>query len=361
VATVTQMETVAQGLAVAEAAVAAAQSRVAMSEGSLERAEATLARPEGDAASAEDCCVILRAPSDGVVLSIATISEHPVQAGAPLLSVGDPTDLEIVADLLSSDAVRIGPGTRAIVERWGGPDPLEATLTRIEPAAETRVSALGIEEQRVDAIFAIETPPEDRPGPRPWLRGLPAHRGMGKRRRRCRCRWARCSGATADWAVFAVEDGVARERIVTIGQRGARHRGGAGGSGGGREDRHPPQRCGGRRAWHDRGPQHALSAGGERFSKIVRAPSSSKTEAQIFRKVPPLRSAAAPGARGRRDRRHAPPARIASIPSASPGPRNPSDAPPRARPCPSRLAGEEGGDLVGHADEFVRRHRWRSP
>jgi HlyD family secretion protein len=164
VATVTQMETVAQGLAVAEAAVAAAQSRVAMSEGSLERAEATLARPEGAPSSAADCCVILRAPSDGVVLSIATISEHPVQAGAPLLSVGDPTDLEIVADLLSSDAVRIGPGTRAIVERWGGPDPLEATLTRIEPAAETRVSALGIEEQRVDAIFAIETPPEDRPG-----------------------------------------------------------------------------------------------------------------------------------------------------------------------------------------------------
>jgi HlyD family secretion protein len=123
VATVTQMETVAQGLAVAEAAVAAAQSRVAMSEGSLERAEATLARPEGAPVDTEDCCVALRAPSDGVVLSIATISEHPVVAGAPLLSVGDPTDLEIVADLLSSDAVRIGPGTRAIVERWGRPRP----------------------------------------------------------------------------------------------------------------------------------------------------------------------------------------------------------------------------------------------
>jgi HlyD family secretion protein len=222
VATVTQMETVAQGLAVAEAAVAAAQSRVAMSEGSLERAQATLARPEGDAASAEDCCVILRAPSDGVVLSIATISEHPVQAGAPLLSVGDPTDLEIVADLLSSDAVRIGPGTRAIVERWGGPDPLEATLSRIEPAAETRVSALGIEEQRVDAIFAIETPPEDRPGLGhgfavflrivEWESETALQVPLGALFRR-----------NGDWAVFAVEGGVARERIVTLGQRGARH------------------------------------------------------------------------------------------------------------------------------------------
>jgi HlyD family secretion protein len=222
VATVTQMETVAQGLAVAEAAVAAAQSRVAMSEGSLERAQATLARPEGDAASSDDCCVILRAPSDGVVLSIATISEHPVQAGAPLLSVGDPTDLEIVADLLSSDAVRIGPGTRAIVERWGGPDPLEATLSRIEPAAATRVSALGIEEQRVDAIFAIETPPEDRPGLGhgfavflrivEWESDTALQVPLGALFRR-----------NGDWAVFAVEGGVARERIVTIGQRGARH------------------------------------------------------------------------------------------------------------------------------------------
>jgi HlyD family secretion protein len=221
VTTMTQMETVAQGLAVADAAVAAAQSRVAMSEGALERAEATLSRPDGGPEEDADCCVILRAPSDGVVLSIATISEHPVQAGAPLLSLGDPADLEIVADLLSSDAVRIGPGTRAIVERWGGPDPLEATLTRIEPAAETRVSALGIEEQRVDAIFEIETPPEDRPGLGhgfavflrvvEWESGDALQVPLGALFRR-----------DADWAVFVVENGVARERIVTLGQRGAR-------------------------------------------------------------------------------------------------------------------------------------------
>jgi HlyD family secretion protein len=221
VSTVTQMETAAQALAVAEAAVAAGRSRVAMSEGSLERAEATLARPEGAGAEDTNCCVVLRAPSDGVVLSIATISEHPVQAGAPLVSVGDPSELEIVADLLSSDAVRIGPGTRAIVERWGGPEPLDAVLTRIEPAAETRVSALGIEEQRVDAIFAIETPPEARAGLGhgfavflrivDWESDDTLLVPIGALFRRDR-----------DWAVFAVEDGVARERIVTVGQRGAR-------------------------------------------------------------------------------------------------------------------------------------------
>jgi HlyD family secretion protein len=102
-----------------------------------------------------------------------------------------------VADLLSSDAVRIGPGTRAIVERWGGPDPLEATLTRIEPAAETRVSALGIEEQRVDAIFAIETPPEDRPGLGHGFAVFLRIVEWESETTRCRCRWARFSGATA--------------------------------------------------------------------------------------------------------------------------------------------------------------------
>jgi len=221
VTTVTQMETATQSLAVAEAAVAAAQSRVAMSEGSLERAEAALVRPGGSASATEDCCVELRAPSDGVVLSIATISEHPVQAGAPLVTVGDPADLEIVSDLLSSDAVRIGPGTRAMVERWGGPDPLQAVLTRIEPAAVTRVSALGIEEQRVDAIFEIETPPGERPGLGhgfavflrivEWESDDALQVPLGALFRR-----------GEDWAVFVAEVGVARERIVALGERAAR-------------------------------------------------------------------------------------------------------------------------------------------
>ncbi len=221
VATLTQLETVSQSLAVAEAAVAAAQSRLAMAEGTLERAEAALVGPEAGATVDSDCCVILRAPADGVVLSIATISEHPVQAGAPLMTVGDPRDLEIVADLLSSDAVRIGPGTRAIVERWGGPDPLEAVLTSIEPAAETRVSSLGIEEQRVDAVFSIETPAEARPGLGhgfsvflrivEWESANALQVPLGALFRR-----------GADWAVFAVEDGVARERIVEVGRRGQR-------------------------------------------------------------------------------------------------------------------------------------------
>lgn len=220
VASTTQLETATQQRAIAEAAVAAAEARIALSEGALVRAEAALMRPEGDDSAAQ-CCVILTAPAGGVVLSIATISEHPVQAGAPLLSIGDPSDLEIVADLLSSDAVRIGPGTRAIVERWGGPDALEAVLTRIEPAAATRVSALGIEEQRVDAIFEIVTPPEGRPG---LGHGFSVFLRVVE--------WESDSALQVPlgalfrvgdgWAVFVLDGNVARERAITLGQRGAR-------------------------------------------------------------------------------------------------------------------------------------------
>lgn len=220
VSSITQLETMTQQLAVAEAALGAARSRITMSEGALERAEAALVGPEADQAT-EGCCVDLVAPADGVVLSIATISEHPVRAGAPLVTVGDPGDLEIVADLLSSDAVRIGPGTRAIVERWGGQVPLEAILDRIEPSAETRVSALGIEEQRVDAIFSLTTPETDRTGLGhgfsvflrivEWESDTALQVPLGALFRR-----------GPDWAVFVVVDGIAQERRIAIGQRSAR-------------------------------------------------------------------------------------------------------------------------------------------
>lgn len=220
VTTVTQMETVSQQLAIAEAAMSAARSRIAMAEGTLERSEAALMGPVNGSPDAE-CCVDIVAPASGVVLSISTISEHPVQLGAPLLSIGDPADLEIVADLLSSDAVRVGPGTRAIVERWGGPDPLAATLVEVEPVGETRVSALGIEEQRVDVVFDITSPPDTRVGLGhgysvflrvvEWEADTALQVPLGSLFRR-----------GTDWALFVVIDGIAQERVVTLGQRGDR-------------------------------------------------------------------------------------------------------------------------------------------
>lgn len=161
-ATITRLEDAHQLLAVSEAALDAANARIAQAGSGLDRARAMLVDAT-DETGVDTCCSVILAPTDGVVLSVDTISERPVLAGTRLLTVGDPRRLEIVADILSSDAVRLPGGTHASVERWGGP-PLDARLQRVEPAARTKVSALGIEEQRVDAVFELVSPFEDRPG-----------------------------------------------------------------------------------------------------------------------------------------------------------------------------------------------------
>jgi len=108
--------------------------------------------------AARDCCVRVTAPVDGVVLKVLVKSEQAVASGTPLAEIGDPHDLELVVDLLSADAVRIKPGDHATITDWGGDHPLAATVRRIEPAAFTKVSALGIEEQRVNAILDLDRP-----------------------------------------------------------------------------------------------------------------------------------------------------------------------------------------------------------
>ena len=122
--------------------------RAAISE--LQRAEARLAptRPE-----ASGRVVSVTAPVDGVVLKRVRESETFVPSGDPLIEIGDQGQLEIVADLLSTDAVRVKVGARAFVEQWGGDLPLEARVRRIEPAGFMKVSALGVEEQRVNVVL----------------------------------------------------------------------------------------------------------------------------------------------------------------------------------------------------------------
>ena len=96
--------------------------------------------------------VIVRSPVRGHVLQVLHESEKVVTAGTPLIVVGDPGSLEVVADFLSTDAVRIPPGADARIERWGGPAPLSARVRLVEPAGFTKISALGVEEQRVNVI-----------------------------------------------------------------------------------------------------------------------------------------------------------------------------------------------------------------
>ncbi len=201
---------------VREAALETAEAAVRVRQGELHRAEARLIEPNDEAiAAGGTCCLQLRAPATGRVLNVMVESETVVRAGEPILSVGDPQDLEIVVDLLSSDAVQVEEGDAATIERWGG-EPLRARVRRVEPAGFEEVSALGIDEQRVRVRLDLESPPEQ------W-------RGLGHDYRVfVRITAERLEGVPlvpigavfregADWAVFVVEDGRAILRRVELG------------------------------------------------------------------------------------------------------------------------------------------------
>ena len=111
------------------------------------------------AGPAGNCFIQLRAPVTGVLLKIIQDSEATVPSGAPLAEFGDPLDLEVIADLLSSDAVKINVGAPVRIDGWGGAS-LQGRVTRVDPAGFLKVSALGIEEQRVRVTIDFVDPPE---------------------------------------------------------------------------------------------------------------------------------------------------------------------------------------------------------
>lgn len=138
-----------------QAAVDAAKATIGYRQAELASAEARLLQPDPANPNGESCCVSLIAPVDGTVLSVLARSEQAVAAGMRISEIGDTSDLEIVVDLLSADAVRIRPGARATIGDWGGDHTLAAIVRRVDPAAFTKVSALGIEEQRVNAVLDL--------------------------------------------------------------------------------------------------------------------------------------------------------------------------------------------------------------
>lgn len=170
----------------------------------------------------------VRSPVAGRVVQRYLQSEGPVQAGQPLFEIGDPADLEVEVEVLSADAVRIGTGTPVQLTRWGGDAALPGKVRIIEPGAFTKVSALGVEEQRVRAIIAILAPPGGRRGLgdgyrvdarfRVWHDDAVLQIPIGALFR---------DGDS--WAVYAVENGRARLRRVVLGhfgEEGAELRGG---------------------------------------------------------------------------------------------------------------------------------------
>lgn len=125
--------------------------------------EVSVSRPDSPIPDEPAETLVIRAPVSGRVLRVERRSDGVVSPGDPLLEIGDPSDLEIVADLLSTEAVQVSPGDRVIIEHWGGDAPLEGLVRVVEPAAFTKVSALGIEEQRVNVIADFVTPADQRP------------------------------------------------------------------------------------------------------------------------------------------------------------------------------------------------------
>lgn len=151
-----------QGLRGATAAANQARFDLDLHRATLARMQAQLTLPEDPEGNGG--AVRLLAPQTGTVLGVVDESARLVQAGAPILTIGNLADLQIEVDVLSADAVRLQPGAPAHVERWGGDGILEARVARVDPAGFTRVSALGIEEQRVHVTLDIETPAEARAG-----------------------------------------------------------------------------------------------------------------------------------------------------------------------------------------------------
>ncbi|MDH3402780.1 MAG: efflux RND transporter periplasmic adaptor subunit [Acidobacteriota bacterium] len=137
-----------------EQAAKAAGYAVESAQFELARARAALGAGAGQVSEP----IEIHSPVDGSVLRRLHESEAIVAAGEPLIEVGDAALLEIVSDLLSSDAVRVRPGQRVVIEQWGGDRPLNGAVRRVEPYGFTKISALGVEEQRVNVVIDITDP-----------------------------------------------------------------------------------------------------------------------------------------------------------------------------------------------------------
>ncbi len=142
----------------AEETLRGAEFAMASAEHQLEMARARLLQATGGAGAGRP--IEIRSPIDGVVFKRYRWSEAVVQAGEPLLELGDPSRLEIVSDLLSTDAVRVDPGDPVLIEQWGGEETLRGAVRLVEPSGFMKVSALGVEEQRVNVVVDFEDPVE---------------------------------------------------------------------------------------------------------------------------------------------------------------------------------------------------------
>ena len=201
------------------AALAEVKAALRVREFQLETARAAVLDPAATPTErARDlCCFKVLAPVSGTILRIYRESEAVIPAGSPLVEIGDPTRLEVVTDLLSTDAVLVSPGDEVLIDGWGGDKSLHGRVRRVEPFGFTKTSALGIEEQRVNVIVDFTDPPTL------WRRLGHGYRVIARI-----VRWRGKDVIKAplsalfrqgtEWVTFKVVNGRARVTAVTIGR-----------------------------------------------------------------------------------------------------------------------------------------------
>lgn len=202
-----QAQTVERGLQSADFGVRTAEYQ-------LQQARASLTQSQGGRGAA----IPLYSPVNGVVLRRLQESAAVVPAGTPLLEIGDIADLEIVSDLLSNAAVRVRAGQAVLIEQWGGDRPLKGRVRRVEPSGFTKISALGVEEQRVNTIVDFDDGPAGRPpigdGYRVEVRII-----VSSRENVLKVPVSSLVRYGSDWVLYIVENDRATRRVVQIGER----------------------------------------------------------------------------------------------------------------------------------------------
>ena len=200
---------------------ATATKEESAAESALRQAEAELAEfsAAGDPGGTNSFCLPreIKSPSSGRVLRVFEENSRIVTAGTPLVEIGDPADLEVVVEVLSRDGAAIPPGAKVEFDQWGGSQPLIGRVRLVEPAAFTKVSALGVEEQRVNAVADLLTPPAERLNVGDNFR-VEARIIIWEANDALKIPAGAVFRQGEQWAAFAVNEGRAHLRILKVGR-----------------------------------------------------------------------------------------------------------------------------------------------
>jgi HlyD family secretion protein len=209
-----------QELETAQLREASAAKEQAAAESALRQTEAELAEFAANTPTGTNTLsgpVEVKAPVNGRVLHVFEENSRVVAAGTPVMDLGDPADIEVAVEVLSRDGAAIPPGTPVELEQWGGGEPLRARVRLVEPAAFTKVSALGVEEQRVYVVADLLTPLEQRRNVGDNFR-VEARIIVWEARDVLKVPAGALFRKGEQWAAFVVADGRARVRTVKIGR-----------------------------------------------------------------------------------------------------------------------------------------------